>query len=159
LLPTHAPVLFTVLQDPALYAFLDDSAPASLAALRERYARLASRRSADGTQRWLNWAICEDEQPPFGYVKATVLADGRAWVAYVLARACWGRGLATRATATMIDYLEHALGVTQCLASVDAGNAKSIALLRRLAFREAGESEAAAAGISAGDRLFVREAR
>jgi hypothetical protein len=42
---------------PRQLEFLDQGAPASLDALRERYLRLASRRSADGSQHWLNWAL------------------------------------------------------------------------------------------------------
>ena len=152
-------MLFAVLQDPAIYAFLDESAPASLLALEARYARMAARKSPDGTQRWLNWAISEREGPPCGYVQATVLQDGRAWVAYVLAPDRWGRGLATRATRAMIGYLEGTLGVVRCMASVDARNARSIALLRRLAFEAAAENETAAAGLGPGDRLFIRENR
>ena len=148
-----------MLQDPAIYAFLDEAAPASLEALEARYARMAARESPDGTQRWLNWVISEEDGPPCGYVQATVLQEGRAWIAYVLAPDRWGRGLATRATGAMIDYLEGTLGVVRCMASVDAGNARSIALLERLAFQAAPESEAVAAGVGPGDRLFIREPR
>jgi RimJ/RimL family protein N-acetyltransferase len=145
-----------VLSDPVLYEFIEEAPPVSVEALAARYERLARRTSTDGTQRWLNWAICEGDGRPCGYVQATVLDDRRAWIAYVLARPRWGQGIATRATAAMIDYLGRELGVRRLLASVDARNAASIALLERLAFIQAGASEAAAVELQPADRLYVR---
>lgn len=52
----HAAAMFVLLSDPAIYAY-GNSAPASLAWLQERFERLASRRSPDCRQRWLNWVI------------------------------------------------------------------------------------------------------
>ena len=46
--PHHADALFEGLQSERLYEFIADSPPVSLDALRQRYARLALRRSPDG---------------------------------------------------------------------------------------------------------------
>ena len=76
-------------------------------------------------------------QPPLGYVQATVLDDGSAWVAYLLGSAHQGRGHATRATAAMLAHLESEYGATRLLANVEAENLPSIRLLQRLGFRAA----------------------
>ena len=52
----HADEMFAVLGDPAIYEY-ENEPPASLDALRRRYAALESRRSPDGSEGWLNWVI------------------------------------------------------------------------------------------------------
>ena len=52
----HAPEMFTVLSDPAIYEF-ENAAPSSEAWLAERFAKQESRISKDGTQHWLNWVV------------------------------------------------------------------------------------------------------
>jgi RimJ/RimL family protein N-acetyltransferase len=153
---SHAEAMFEILRDPELFRFLDDRPPSGVEALRERYARLESRASADGTQRWLNWVVREPGRPPLGYVQATVLGDGRAWIAYLLGSRHWGHGFATRATATMLEHLASDYGVDRQLAMVDAANVRSIRLLERLGFRPMSAEEAAGHEPAATDRLFVR---
>ncbi|MCE9658458.1 MAG: GNAT family N-acetyltransferase [Burkholderiales bacterium] len=152
----HAEAMFEVLSDPALYRYLDDPPPTGVEPLRERYARLERRASADGRQRWLNWVVREPGEPPLGYVQATVLEDGSAWVAYLLASRQWGRGLATRATAAMLEHLAADYGVSRWLAIVEVENLRSIRLLERLGFRAMSADEAAGHEPTATERLFVR---
>ncbi len=133
----HAGEMFDVLQDAEVHTYLEDTPPVSVDALRERLARLETRRSADGSEQWLNWALRLDEGALIGYVQATVQANGLAWVAYVLGRAHWGRGHATHAVRAMIDELVGQYGVTQLLATADCDNRASIALLGRLGFTPA----------------------
>ena len=52
----HAEEMFAVLSDPAIYEH-ENEPPLSLEWLRARFAKLESRRSADGQQQWLNWVI------------------------------------------------------------------------------------------------------
>ena len=82
----HAAELFPVLDDPGLYDFIDDEGPASETALRERLARLESRRSPDGSEAWLNWVVRNAEGRVVGYVQATVGPKHEAEIAYVLGR-------------------------------------------------------------------------
>jgi RimJ/RimL family protein N-acetyltransferase len=157
LVPAHADALFAALADPAIYRHLDHGPPASANELRARYARLEARRSPDGTEAWLNWALVPaDATTPVGYVQATVRADGSALFAYVLAPAAGGRGLATEAVASMLEHLETTLDVRLALATVDATNARSIALLERLGFAPAAPALARAHGLAAGERLYAR---
>ena len=130
----HADPMFELLNDAAVYTHLDDSPPASAAALRERFERLESRVSADGREQWLNWVVRLDSGAIAGFVQATVCIGGLAWVAFVLGQAFWGRGLAQRATCAMLDELRTNYGVSRCLATADRANRRSIALLTRLGF-------------------------
>jgi RimJ/RimL family protein N-acetyltransferase len=158
LVAAHADALYPLLCDPRQLEYLDEGAPASLDALRNRYTRLESRRSADGREHWLNWAIVAPAitADAIGFVQSTVLEDGRAWVAYEVGCAWWGRGIATEATRAMIDHLALGYAVTQCMATVDQRNARSWRLLERLGFARADPQAAAALDVSAGDWLYLR---
>src|SRR6266508_2704621 len=92
----HAEEMFVVLSDPAIYEY-ENQPPPSCEWLRERFARLESRRSADGSEQWLNWVIRLPTSELAGYVQATVHADAHAAIAYELSSSHWGRGLARQA--------------------------------------------------------------
>jgi [ribosomal protein S5]-alanine N-acetyltransferase len=155
LLPMHAAAMFELLSEPALYRHTDDEPPASEQALHERYQRLATRLSRDGRQHWLNWVLRLPDGALAGYVQATVMPDGDAWIGYVLSPVHGGRGLATQAVEVMSRHLAQAWGVTRLLASVETGNTPSIRLLQRLGFAEAPE-ESARLGMGASEQLWVR---
>ena len=53
----HADAACGPLQDEALYQWISMEKPPSLAWLRERWTRLESRLSTDGTEAWPTWAI------------------------------------------------------------------------------------------------------
>ena len=158
LVAAHADALYPILCDPRQFEYLDQGAPASLEALRERYRRLESRRSGDGFEHWLNWAIVRrgGEVNAIGFVQATVQQDGRAWVAYEVAHALWGQGIATEATRAMVEHLIAQYAVTQCMATVDQRNERSWRLLERLGFARADAALAAGMEIQAGDWLYLR---
>ena len=98
----HADEMFEVLGDPAIYEY-ENEPPQSLEWLRERFAKLETRLSADGTEHWLNWVIRLPTGELAGYVQATVRPGGRAEIAYVLSSRYWGCGLARRAVEAMIS--------------------------------------------------------
>ena len=129
----HAEEMFVVLADPAIYEYENDP-PRSIEWLRERYARLESRRSSDGTQGWLNWVIRLPDGRLAGYVQATVYPDRHAAIAYELASVHWGRGLGRRAVEAMIAELVQAHDVRSLSAVLKAANRRSFHLLERLGF-------------------------
>lgn len=139
-----------MLADRDLYRFIDAAPPADEAALRERLGRLESRRSPDGTQHWLNWVVRTTEGQVAGYVQATVSAAGEAEIGYVIGRDFWRHGIGSAAVAIMLDELASAQGVTLAIATLDRRNAASLALLRKLGFRYAGEAAAD------GDLRYIR---
>ena len=132
----HAAELFTVLSDPAIYTYISDQPPTSEAALAERYRRLESRSSPDGTQQWLNWAIrhLADGQC-IGYVQATVHPGPTADFAFVLVPAYWGLGLAHEASSAALSLLFTQHQVASVFATADRRNLRSSALLLRLGFQ------------------------
>lgn len=131
-LASHAPELYPVISDPALYEFIDNKPPTTEGALRERLRRLESRRSPDGTEHWLNWVVRNAAGKLVGYVQATVTPDRSAEIAYVFGRAHWRKGYATAACAAMIGELRSSYGVTRVTATLDPANEASLALLRKL---------------------------
>ena len=155
----HADEMFVVLSDPAIYEF-ENAPPQSLEWLRARYARLETRRSRDGGEQWLNWVIRLADGPAdrhlIGYVQATVRADGSAGIAYELASAYWGRGLAKRAVNAMIDELVAHYGVRALDAIAVRRNQRSLRLLERLGFEIASAQRHADFKIDAAEVLFSR---
>ena len=156
----HAGVMLGVLSDPRLYAFTPGGPPSSEAALRERFARLESRRSPDGAQLWLNWVVLRGDDA-LGFVQASVTpAEGVADAAYVLHPGAWGRGYAAEAVRVMLRFLRDGLAVTRFTASIDARNAASLRLLERLGFTLAGTLCGAneSGGVISDELLFERPA-
>jgi [ribosomal protein S5]-alanine N-acetyltransferase len=146
----HADVLFDGLRDELLYEFIDEAPPASLQALRERYRRLATRHSPDGSAHWLNWAVfAEAEQRYVGYVQATIAQDRPAQIGYVIFRGAWGRGYASEAVGRILRDLRETWRCADVKAVVDVRNGRSISLLQRLGFERvptASAGDAASAG-------------
>jgi [ribosomal protein S5]-alanine N-acetyltransferase len=155
-LAAHAQEMFAVLSDSAIYEF-ENQPPQSLAWLQARFAKLESRRSPDGSQRWLNWVIRLPDARLAGYVQATVHADASAFIAYELASAYWRRGLGSAAVRAMIAELQSEYGVHELRAVLKAANYRSLALLRGLGFERATPRQRLASSIEADELLMLRD--
>jgi RimJ/RimL family protein N-acetyltransferase len=154
----HAEEMFEVLAAPEIYAYLDEPGPLALGPLRERYRKLETRLSTDGTQQWLNWVVrIEATRQCAGFVQATVYPDATAGFAYVLAPQFWGRGIAHAACVEVIDLLCRDYGVRALYATVDARNARSINLLLRLGFAPLGREAYPHGEVAEGDRAFAKQ--
>ncbi|HEV3153138.1 MAG TPA: GNAT family N-acetyltransferase [Candidatus Baltobacteraceae bacterium] len=136
LLAEHARELFPILSDAELWRFAPRPRSKSLNEMRDAFARLESRRSNDGREHWLNWAIEEKaSKNVIGFVQATVdEAISEASIAYILARNSWGAGLASDAVRAMLVHLKT-IGVARLMATVDSRNLLSIRLLESFRFR------------------------
>jgi RimJ/RimL family protein N-acetyltransferase len=154
----HAREMFQVLADPAIYEF-ENAPPASEDALAARYAMLERRASPDGREAWLNWVIRLPGGPLAGYVQATVLASGTAFVAYELASRFWRQGIGRAAVAAMLDELRDRYRVGLFVAVLKARNFRSVGLLRKLGFQPASAAQAAAFGAGADEVAMTRPAR
>jgi RimJ/RimL family protein N-acetyltransferase len=154
----HADLMFQVLSDPAIYEY-ENEPPQSLEWLRERFARLESRRSADGSQQWLNWVIRMPTSDLAGYVQATVHADGHAAIAYELASAYWSRGLARRAVDAVIEELAESYHVRTVTAVFKKDNQRSRRLLERLGFVPSPPEWREKYSVEADEQMMHREAR
>ena len=156
LVAAHADAMFAVLSDPAIYAY-ENAPPRSVDWLRERYARLESRQSGDGTEQWLNWVVRPRGSAPIGYVQATVEASGRAGIAYEFGSAWWGQGYAREATQAMIDELIAQHGARGLAAVLKCANFRSLRLLDRLGFSPASPGEHALAEVEPDECLMLRD--
>lgn len=153
----HADEMFTVLGDAAIYAY-ENEAPASVEWLRARFLWLESRQSPDGLEGWLNWVVRGSDGALIGYVQATVIhADHSAYVAYVLGSAHWGRGLASRAAAAMLDELAAHHGVRRFDAVLKRANHRSVRLLEGLGFVPATAAALAAGPVDADEMRMTLE--
>jgi RimJ/RimL family protein N-acetyltransferase len=152
----HADEMFVVLADPAIYTH-ENEPPPSPDWLRERYRRLESRCSADGSEQWLNWVVRLADGPAIGFVQATVHADGAAAIAYELGSAWWGRGLAHEAVQAMLHELAARYGVRRLRAVLKRDNLRSMRLLLRLGFAAATPRQLVHAEIDADEALMCRD--
>jgi [ribosomal protein S5]-alanine N-acetyltransferase len=136
LVEAHAAVLFPLLADADVWRYTDDDPLRDVDALARRYRRLESRRSPDGTQLWLNWAVEAAPHGVVGFVQATVSPHrAEADVAYVIGREFQCCGFGTDAVRAMLAFLAARLAVTRAEATVDARNGASLQLLAKIGFR------------------------
>jgi 2-keto-3-deoxy-L-arabinonate dehydratase len=108
----HAAELAPVLDDAALHEFIG-GAPLPAAALAQRYARLAARRSPDGHYLWGNWVMrVRDTGNAIGTMQVTMPtggpAAGPAEVAWVVGVQAQGRGYAKEAACGLVALLLEA---------------------------------------------------
>ena len=151
----HAEEMFAVLSDPAIYEY-ENEAPPSLEWLRTRFAKLESRQSVDGQQQWLNWVIRLPTSELIGFVQATVHRNGNAGIAYVLASAYWGRGLAREAVKAMMTELVEQYGVSTFSAVLKRENLRSVKLLECLDFSLATVAEHVEYQVELDELLMLR---
>jgi ribosomal-protein-alanine N-acetyltransferase len=132
----HAIELYEPLQDRLLYGFIPQNPPSSPRALGERYRKLSTRRSPDGREAWLNWAMRDRETGGcVGVLEATVLGDRTASIAYTVFVPCQRRGFAAEGCERLLEHLFGDYGVSVVVAEIDTRNAASIALVEGLGFR------------------------
>ena len=137
----HARELYEAIRDPALYLYIDERPPPSLAALETRYRALAHRRAPDGSAVWLNWACRERASGVIaGVVQATLPSDGPALIAYLFAARGQGRGLAREACRALMGALVSDWARPVIEATVHPDNRRSIALLEALGFARTGSA-------------------
>lgn len=151
----HAPEMFQVLGDPAIYEF-ENAPPESEERLAQRYARLETRLSNDGAEHWLNWVVRLPDGKLAGYVQATVVAGGVGYVAYELASRYWRRGIGSCAVRALIGELGTQYGVRTVVAVLKARNHRSLALLEHLGFERADPVQSAAHGAEEDEIVMMR---
>jgi RimJ/RimL family protein N-acetyltransferase len=120
-----------VLSAPELYGFTG-GAPPTEGELRDRYARQAAGRSADGRQEWRNWIIRERPgRAGVGYVQATITEAGtHAEIAWVVGLPWQGRGYASEAARALVGWLDRH-GVRAITACIHPDHAASAAVASR----------------------------
>ena len=138
---THAPAMFEVLSDPAIYEF-ERVPPPSEERLAAGYRLRESRVSPDGREKWLNWVVRLPNAELAGYVQATILESGVSYVAYEFASKHWRQGIGSASVGAMLEELAQAYGVHTFVAVLKSANYRSLGLLRRLGFEPGGAGDA-----------------
>lgn len=133
LVRAHARDLFALLQDERLYRYYNDAPPRTIETLEQRYEAWAARKSPDGTQTWLNYAVRLKNEGYVGWVQATI-ASSTAIIGYDIFPHFWRQGYATEAITALINELWRSHHVAVVAATVDTENVASIRLLERLGF-------------------------
>lgn len=129
----HASELAPLLAAPEIHRFLNGG-PETESQLRDRFARLETGWSPDGTQRWWRWLVRTRDGRAIGFAEATIETD-RFYVAYVLGLGHRRRGYAREMTAAVIDLVFARFPVTHCLIEMDTRNTPSVALAESLGAR------------------------
>lgn len=92
---------------------------------------------------WRCWAITlAGNDEALGWVNAHHRRANVVEIGYILARACWGRGIAREAVAMLLDQVLIAEGERRVFADVDPENTQSIALLSKIGFQLEGRLRA-----------------
>jgi [ribosomal protein S5]-alanine N-acetyltransferase len=139
ILPAHAPMLNESLQDEELYQLIPQDPPPSLEALTDRYDFLSARRSPDGHEAWLNWAVRDKRSGDYvGTLEATVEEDPLAFIAYMVFVPYQRRGFAAEACRRLLEHLVDDYRVGVVAAEIDTRNTASIALVESLGFERVG---------------------
>jgi [ribosomal protein S5]-alanine N-acetyltransferase len=153
----HAPEMFEVLSDPAIYEF-EGEPPPSIERLAEGFRRKESRVSPDGTEQWLNWVVRLPGGPLTGYVQATVLPTGASYIGYEFSSRYWRQGLASAAVSAVLDELASTYQVHTFVAVLKTVNYRSMGLLRKLGFVPCSAQRAAEFAPEADESVLLRSA-
>lgn len=127
-----------VFADPEVMEFLGGR-PAEFSVYEELTAR---QRRHDAELGLCLWTVLDDTDTVLGFTGAQPWPHtgygpvGEIEIGWRLGRAAWGRGYATAAARATLERV-RAAGVTEVVAMVDARNARSLAVARRLGMRQA----------------------
>lgn len=131
----HSESLFEVLKDPAVYSYIPQNAPLSIAELKKCYAKLENNLLAPDEEIWINFAVrLVSTSEYIGRLEATVYYE-EAEIAYLFGSRYWGFGYASESVQKLITFLKQEYSVSTIRASTDTRNVNSIKLLERLKFQ------------------------
>lgn len=128
----HAREMSDVLNDERLYEYIGGYNHISRTELENRYEKLESRTSPDGTAYWLNWVIVNHDNKPVGYIQATIM-ETTATVAWVVGRT-WQNRRYGKAAATLLEKWIEDIGCLEMDAYIHPENANSKKLAFSLGF-------------------------
>ncbi|MFZ5481012.1 MAG: GNAT family N-acetyltransferase [Myxococcota bacterium] len=146
LLGAHADELFPLLADPRTRRWIPPPKARTPAELCERWTALEGRRSPDGAEARLAWAVRADGRA-VGKMDANVRDLVATNLGYVFGADFWGMGYASEAVGAVVDHLV-ASGIVELRATVAEGNVASRRVLERHGFTRQGTHE--------GELLYVR---
>jgi ribosomal-protein-alanine N-acetyltransferase len=129
---THASELCLLFSDAKLHEYVPSEIP-TLQQQLERCRRWAKRISPDGKEIWLNWAAREiSNQSVVGHFQAGIKEKNVASIGYTVNRNSQGKGFATEAMSSIIQFLRKNLAVQEVKAWSDTRNVASHCLAKKL---------------------------
>jgi RimJ/RimL family protein N-acetyltransferase len=131
------PALYEIFSDPEVMRYWSREPYESL---RDAELLLDHIRRAFKERRLFQWGIAETAGSVVGTCTLFQFDDRhrRCEVGFALARKAWGRGVASRAVATVLRFAFDSLDVHRVEADADPRNERSLRLLERLNFRREG---------------------
>lgn len=92
---------------------------------------------------WRSWAVTRaGEDTALGWVNAHERRANVSEIGYILARRCWGQGIAREAVGMVLDQLLITEGQRRIFADADPENSASIGLLTSMGFLQEGHLRA-----------------
>ncbi|MFN3475799.1 MAG: GNAT family N-acetyltransferase [Blastomonas sp.] len=92
---------------------------------------------------WRSWAITRTgEDIALGWVAVHDRRENVSEIGYILARSCWGQGIAREAVTMVLDQLLVTEGQRRVFADADPENVHSIGLLTSMGFQQEGHLRA-----------------
>ena len=129
-----AAAMFEALRHEEIYAYIPRAAPATVADVEARFARVMVETAPGRAEQWLNWTVWRREDGAgVGMVEATVDAQRGVSIGYLFDPRVWRRGYAREAVGAMLAHLAEC-GAAAFEATIDVRNAGSRALVAALGF-------------------------
>ncbi len=136
----HSDQLFPGLSDPALYSFIPTDPPASIEALRDRYARILRGPQDNANERWINWVVRITATGEYiGYIETSTFPGDYAYLAYFIFSNAQRKGYAREACDHVIRHLARAHRIQSVVAEMDTRNEASWRLLASMGFKRVSE--------------------
>jgi RimJ/RimL family protein N-acetyltransferase len=131
----HADAFFEPLHDDALYQWISNDKPSSVAWLREHWLGIECRLAPDQQTAWPTWALRrKSDGVHMGRVDAEItLAMEASNLGYYLFPPHWGQGYATEAVRAVTQHL-LSQGVQRLVATVTVGNTASDRVLQKVGY-------------------------
>ena len=144
--PRDLEFLAALYADPQVMRYIGDGRTYALADVQARFARVDAALAAGERERWDEFKILERKDDGARLGRAGLLRceiDGApaVEVGWWLARFAWGGGYATEAGLALRDHAFGTLGLDRLSVVLQAENARSVAVARRIGGEPAGPAE------------------
>lgn len=135
----HADGLAKALCDPRVWEFIEEKCPTP-AELTATFARLSEGVPPHRAgEIWLDFAVRrESDGALIGRLEATLI-EGNAEVAYLFGPDHWGQGYGRESLTWLHKTLKQDFGATDCWATINPANLRSLRLASALGYTEVGE--------------------